>query len=374
MKLNNLITRFLGLAFGCLLVLVVPSCLDEIDFQQADNIDNGIAIQGKIVKGSPSFVSVTTRRVFNFEDAPRLINVREVTVIDENGTELELNSNADGIYFLEIPDDHPTFKVEFGQSYQLRVATFDNREFESSLDELFPAPVPDDLSVARTQIETNDVNGNPTLFDQLTYTVSTPLLPENSNTKARLLYEMIFTYQFSDTPDAYGTRSCRPTAIDEEPKTCYLTTSPSTNFLVVNGPGVSVDRLDDYEVLNSPLTPLYAEGLYLTVIQQSLSQPAFNYWQQVNQVVNRTGDIFQAPAGKVQSNFININDSRDEVFGYFYATEESTQRIFVSPEMADNPARPCPAPTDDFGRAPSDCCNCLTITGSTTERPSWWVF
>ena len=53
------------LAFG---LIAIAGCLEEIDFAKADAIDESIAIQGKIVKGSPSFVLVTIRGVFNFED------------------------------------------------------------------------------------------------------------------------------------------------------------------------------------------------------------------------------------------------------------------------------------------------------------------
>lgn len=373
MKFTKSIERFSLIAFLALGLFAVSGCLDEIDFAKADKIDDSIAIQGKIVKGSPSFVNVTVRSVFNFQEAARFLNVRSVIIEDDAGNTLELDSRADGIFFLEIPDNHPTFKVDFGRSYKINVFTFDNRNYTSSLEELLPAPRPEELKVARTEIQTVDVNGSTITFDQLTYYVNTELKAAGSSENSRLLFELISTYQFTDSPESYGARACRPTQIEEFNKTCYITSSPVTNYITLNGRDLSVERVDNFELLSTGLTPIYAEGFYMTILQQSLTQTAFDYWSQVGNVVDRTGDLFQAPAGRVITNLVNTEDEKEGVFGYFYATEESLQRVFVSPALAGNPNLPCPSPPTEGGQAPNDCCNCSTAGNSSTEKPVWWV-
>jgi len=361
------------IVFAGIGLILLSGCLDEIDFANASSIDDSIAIQGRIVKANPSFINVTIRGVFNFQDAPRLLNAREVTVEDESGNKLELESNADGIFFLEIPDDHPTFKVDYGKSYKLNVSTFDNRNYTSSLEELVPVPKVDEISAKRTQIETVDANGITKTFDQITYQVSTPLKVDETAQNSRLLWELISTYKFTDSPESYGRRACFPTRIEDNNKTCYITSSPVNNYITLEGPELSVDRVDDFELISTALLPIYAEGFYMTILQQSLSETAYNYWSQVGTVVARTGDIFQPPAGQVITNFVNIDDDREGVFGYFYATEQSTTRVFISPEFAGNPTLPCPAPPTEGGLAPNDCCNCLTAGLSTTVQPEWWT-
>ena len=370
---QSIVVKRIGWLAGLVLLFVWNGCLDEIDFARADAIDEAIAIQGKIVKGSPSFVRVTIRGVFNFTDVPRLLDARDVTVEDENGNKLELTTRQDGVFFLEIPDDHPTFKVEYGMSYRINVSTFDNREFQSEFEELFPGPQPESLVAERTELEVQDNNGNSRIFDQLTYSINTPLAPPTFSENARLLWELETTFQFTDTPESYGRRACFPTRIEEESKTCYIFGSPITNYIALDGTELSVDRLDEFNLISTGLNSQYAEGFYLTVLQQSLSPTAFAYWSQVGDVVNRTGDIFQAPAGKVITNISNVNDPKEDVFGFFYATEEFTERVFVSPEMAGNPPLPCPAPPTEGGQAPNDCCNCSSVLRSTTQRPEWWT-
>ena len=88
--------------------------------------------------------------------------------------------------------------------------------------------------------------------------------------------------------------------------------------------------------------------------------------------------MFEAPAGRIRSNFQPIDEnSKDEVFGYFYATQEDTTRIFVDPSLADFPAMFCPGPPtpQPFGarclpRFP--CCDCLLEQGSTLQKPDFW--
>ena len=121
-----------------------------------------------------------------------------------------------------------------------------------------------------------------------------------------------------------------------------------------------------------PISPILSEGYYLRVFQQSVTDDAFEYWSQVNQVASRTGSLFEAPAGRVKSNITNVNDPEEETFGYFYATEEREIRVFVEPSLAGNPSITCPGALNQGGGAPSNCCNCLTVANSTTERPSWW--
>ena len=373
MKVSKFIERFTLITLFSVGLICFSSCLDEIDFSSAETIDEAIAIQGKVVKANPSYISVTIRGVFNFMDVPRLLDARLVTVEDESGNTVELPTGADGVFYLEVADNDPNFKIDYGKSYKINVSTFDNRNYSSSLEELLPAPAVENLTVAKTQIESVDVNGNAKVFDQLTYAVSTPLKSENSSENARLLWEFISTFQFTDSPESYGARACRPTRIESESKTCYITSSPQTNYISLNGLELSGDRVENFEVLSTGISSVYAEGYYLTVSQQSLTQTAYDYWAQVGNVVARTGDLFQAPAGKVITNLVNTEDPKEDIFGYFYATEETVRRVYVSPELADNPPLPCPAPPSEGGQAPNDCCNCSSVTNSSTVRPVWWI-
>jgi len=369
---RNILLLLASLLGGMLLIL--PSCLDDIDFDRPDTIENGIAIQGKLVKGDPSFIRVTLRRIFDFSENARLINARTVTLMDEEGNALVLDSRQEGVFIEEIQNNNPDISIDYGKSYKIRVETFDNRVFESSLEQLLPAPTPTDLRVSKVLREGIDALGRIVDREFLAFTLDTPLQLNEGEDNVKLLWELEATYKLSDTPESYNRRACFPIRVDNvDNKTCFITSSPIRNFIPLDGATINSTSISDFTLYETTSSSLFAEGYYLTVLQQSMSNSAFEYWSQVNQVLSRTGDLFEPPAGKVITNFVNVNDPNDEVFGYFYATEERPIRIFVSPKFADETQITCPAPLTEDGRADNTCCDCLTAGDATTERPIWWL-
>ena len=347
------------LQFLCLSLILIglSACLERIDFARPDSIKNGIAIQGKLTKDNPSKVEVSIRKIFDFESNPRFLPAKSVHIIDENNKELELITRATGKYNLEIPNDHPFFKVEYEKGYKIRVVNADGRVFESHFDSIFPVPKPRKLRVKVTPVTVQGRAGIITQREQLSFFIDTPLsLPGNSSF-SRILWEFDGVYQLTD----FGSR-----ITNSEPKTCYIYSPPVRNYITSNPKSLVIDSLG-FKLYETSFTSLFAEGYYLEVLQQGLSEAAYDYWSQVNLVVNRTGDVFQEPAGKVNSNIKNIEDPTDEVFGYFYATEAEVIRVYVSPEMAKFPLSEC------TGSVANYCFDCLLLDRSTDIKPDWWV-
>jgi len=341
---RNILLLLASLLGGMLLIL--PSCLDDIDFDRPDTIENGIAIQGKLVKGDPSFIRVTLRRIFDFSENARLINARTVTLMDEEGNALVLDSRQEGVFIEEIQNNNPDISIDYGKSYKIRVETFDNRVFESSLEQLLPAPTPTDLRVSKVLREGIDALGRIVDREFLAFTLDTPLQLNEGEDNVKLLWELEATYKLSDTPESYNRRACFPIRVDNvDNKTCFITSSPIRNFIPLDGATINSTSISDFTLYETTSSSLFAEGYYLTVLQQSMSN----------------------------TNFVNVNDPNDEVFGYFYATEERPIRIFVSPKFADETQITCPAPLTEDGRADNTCCDCLTAGDATTERPIWWL-
>lgn len=363
---------FLAGSLFCLSILI-GGCLDRIDFNRPETISDGVAIQGKLVKGSPSFINVTLKQVLDFQSAPRLINARAVTLFDESGNSLALDTRAEGVFFKTIFDNDPNMTIDFGKSYKIKVETFDNRTFESALETILPVPTPTALNAKRIQKETVNAVGEVVVSnDFIGFTLDTPLEVNPGAGNVKLVWELEGVYQITDSPETHGSRACRGTRIEEFNKSCYVSVSPSDNFLPLDGTTLNVNAISDFALYNLPISPIFSEGYYLRVFQQSVTDDAFEYWSQVNKVASRSGSLFEASVGKVKSNITNVNEPEKETFGYFYATEEKEIRVFVAPELAESPRLPCPGALNQGGAAPSNCCNCLTIANSTAERPIWW--
>ncbi len=353
-------------------LLVLSACLDKIELDIPKEDQDALVIDGVLRQGNPSQVMVRIGRIFNFTAAGRQdVNVRTVFLLDDADNSVELEGFASGHYALSIPKDHPTMKIEVGRTYRLRISTFDGQELVSIAEPLLEVPDAGQVDVRSFKKDVVDNLGKFRQADFFEFSISSPTGLTADGKNARLRYVLEQTYKVTDTPNK---------TFDDSSKVCYITNMIAADRVnVIDGNeltgGASVPiPLHETAMYNS----LYAEGYVLTVYQQSLSESAFTYWQQVSQVLERTGNMFEAPAGKIRSNFATLEGSsaNKEVFGYFYVTQQDTSRFYISPDMAGNPATICPwlnavaAP----GRCPKEpCCDCLTANGSQSEVPDFWV-
>ena len=144
------------------------------------------------------------RDVFDFFNTPKFLAAGKVFIIDEAGNELELRTRQQGFYTLEIPENHPTFKITYGSRYKIRIENLKNNSYESEFDELLPAPTPDKLEALPVTLEFINKLGESTSFDQLSFYISTPLKAKNQTVNSRLLWEMDGIAKVTDTPNSGG--------------------------------------------------------------------------------------------------------------------------------------------------------------------------
>ncbi len=352
-----------------LLIILFFSCIDRIEFNEPDALKNAISIQGKLTKGNPNHIRVQISNTFDFENQQRFITAKSVELINQEGAIIDLPTKIQGIYELEIPENHPTFKIDYGKGYKIKVQLITGEIIESAFDTLHPVPEIAGLNVEKYTQETYNFEGVLENIDLLRFSINSSLLPTGSSRKTSFLWELESVYKQSDT--AGGT--CRDGSCINSSganQTCFLHINPVRNYKTLNAKKLTGDFIENFQLLEeTKRNALFAEGYYLTVYQQSLSDFAFDYWSKVGSVVNRTGNQFQSPAGRVPTNFTFDSNDDLEVLGFFFATESSFKRIYISPAYADNPRTICPPP---MGSNPL-CCSCLCQPNSTLKKPDWWI-
>lgn len=352
-----------------LLLIGISACLDEIDLDVPAGSEQGIVIQGSLKKSDDGTeVLIDVSRVFDFTSQSRIpVNVSNITLFDNLGNNLALTELSEGLYGAFIVNNDPSFPITIGNSYHIRFTTFDGRTIESTPELLRSTPQPTALDVDETIIEVENNIGDFVPDTLIRFSVTTPVGStgqEDSN--ARLLWELENTFRVTDSPLS---------PLDEI-KTCYVTNPVDVNVVkIFDGNELNTSTLNQYSVYETPIDSRFAEGFYLTVIQQSISADAFKYWDQIQQLIERTGNFFESPPGTIVSNFQNLDNPNDNIYGFFYATEEKVIRAFVSPTTAMGPTSLCPPqgpPPPGGGCGVELCCNCLSAEQSTLEQPIWW--
>ncbi|WP_235296899.1 DUF4249 family protein [Portibacter marinus] len=350
----------------CIILFTAAGCLDPIELEIPEGQGNAIVINAKIVEGNPSTFELNLSQIFSFtQDTRGRIIAKQVIIYDEAGNELEVKPTGDGIYEYIFSENDP-ISIEVGKSYKLSLEMFDGRLFESNFEPLLPVPeienihyeiydktfvLPDQSERTRTTIS---------------YSIDTPLEIPGQEERSNLKWEFQRVYKVTDSPIVFG----------QQQKVCYVSGNAGVFDINIYGGGTTTrTQLDNYFVYEEFLDRTYGEGLYFTVVQESLSKGAFEYWQKISNVLERKDNIYADPPGRVQSNYTHVNGSQD-AYGYFYVTTQDTSRIYVDPELSGVTETRCPSEglvNMDGSCGDPLCCDCASVDNSTTLKPAFWI-
>ena len=351
--------RHITLVF--LVLLSMPySCVERIDLPPPAGLTEAVVIQGRLVMGENSRIEITTTRLFDFSAESKLaLNVKEAILRDDEGNEMEIVPLFKGVFNTPLDENSP-IQLQVGKSYALEITTLDNRTYRSSFDVLTDNPAPKSMTFGEAEAFAPSATGSLSRIKQL----ETFIDAEITENRGGLLWEVTRTYRLTDTP------------LDSPPKTCYLTSVFSLETI----PTFSSENpilLNNYSLGKQILDFRASEGMYINVNQLSLSPEASDYWAAVSSLAKKEGDLFDEPVGLIPTNFENINDPDEEVFGYFFATTEKQIRQRVPEELVRDIPRPCPPinPPQDLGNQCNlgVCCDCLDGPQATLTRPDFWI-
>ena len=346
-----------------LLAVLLFGCIDPIDLTQGLPLPDGIVVSGRLLVGEEfTDAEVILEELFRFEESnrPAQIVSADVRVVNNDGQELELLFR-DGLYRARIPAGDPSFRTEDGMSFNISVRTRDGQQFASTPEVLPRVLEATGATAVPSTVTLENAVGSPQDFPAMEYLISTPLRYPNGEA-AYVRWLMTEFYQQSDMS----------TDTITGPKTCYTSAPFQGNEVKVVGPSSNVSELTNFSLGKNRISFRYAEGNYMEIRQEAISQRAFEYYDQVNAIASTELSIFEAPGGPVVGNVESVDGSVSNVFGYFYVTRPSFVRVPVTPAEAGNPTFACPLATD-FPPPVNRCTDCLVASNTATlVRPPWW--
>ena len=293
--------------------------------------------------------------------SPEPISGAGVVLFDESGNAVSFFEDVEfpGQYIL------PNFSGVPGSSYYIRV-TLPNEESYESIPEKMPLVTGEDLihySMEPEQYTDQDGVVAERYFVKI-FTTHT-LAPTVDPLFIKWHVHEDYVLSPTDFPDPFN----------NVPPSCYISQPVDPQRIVLfNSDEVKTSVIPDLLIASRLLDPSFKERHYFTTYQSALTEEAFEYWRKVEIVANQTGSIFDAPPARVKGNFMNVQDPREEVHGYFQAVNQTFHRFYLLP--ADLPYR---MPVHCEYRAernmndyPSECLNCLSVRNSSYKRPPWF--
>lgn len=341
-----------------LMLLLIYSCIDEIDFDVPREFQKSTVIVGKIVRGDIPRVEVTVQKVFDFTFEEEIFaTAQEVKVISDDGREAIVPLKRTGRYELLITDEMD-FDVEVGAEYSLEVKLFDGQHFKSSFEKLLPVP---DIGMVNKELFAKQIvnfEGDTVLRDRIRCSLDVDL--SQSAEDVNIKWEFANTYKQTDN----------------NRRVCYIFGIPSFDAIAtLDRREVEFSQLVDYELLELVVLDIMSEGYSLEIIQESVSDGALEFWDQIAGLSQNSGSFYEPPPGQISTNFEKVNEEEGSVFGYFYATQQDSERIFIDSTFTKLQREVCPRPPGPGGSGivEDDCFDCRLAPFSTTVRPEYWV-
>ena len=352
--------KTLSALLGASCLLALSSCLKEINLRLPDAPAVSMLVQGKMLAdGTRATVSVVVQQLDYFDNRnTRPIDGAKIWLLDDAGHRRQVQSlNSGGNYRLEILRGDPDFPLEQGRQFHIE-AQFPNGDlYVSAPETLLPPLRPDSIHFELTERELLDFSGQIARVPFARFGLDTrTALPGGS--PARLRWEVEQSYKLTDNLG----------------KLCYCTRALlDENIHILNGQTLTEPQAKNYTLLETQIDYRFAEGYYLIVYQQIMSENALGYFSELQQMLDRRGTIFDPPAGVIRSNITCTNAPENVAHGFFYVAAQDTLRQYVSPGQSGNFSVKCPMPPSN-GEAPrpNSCDDCLLEPGGSTQKPSWW--
>jgi hypothetical protein len=297
---------------GLFLILFLVACVAPFE-PEIGKYENVLVVDGAVsnIPGT-TFVILTKTSSYN-ERYRNPVNAARITLIDDLGNELRFLNTAGGVYHL--PDSN--YAGQIGRSYKIHIETADGEICESQFEEL-KEPIPlDRVKYEFIDGDNDNERGIRILVD----------IENMSNLNAYFYWEYRETWEF-EVPYS--------SSLEPDSKVCYKTVKPP--IFIIN----STYDLVQNQLLNYPLyfidnttNRLYRKYSVL-VTQHTLTEQCYVYYQDLKEVNEERGTLFDKAPLTLVGNMQNLANSDQAVLGNFQVSGAVTKRIFINHnEIAD---------------------------------------
>ena len=376
--------------FIFLLGLVAASCVERYFPDTETNFQPKLVVQA-IIAADDGLQEIVISKSTSVDET-KLVTLSGCSVVVEDSGEHRFTFNEageTGCYrgYLEGS------AVVVGNKYRLRLKTPEGKEYVSRFEKLMPCP---DVSFVYYEVQTQPTPDKKVNKNGLQFYID---YKGDDNYGRFYRWELTQTYEYHSTwpldkwLDVDGPHDLiRP---DYSNYTCYKTDKLDDIF-VLSTDGFAQNRFTKYKLHFVPDQTQVLQYRYnLLVRQYSLTQSAFNYWENLKKNNQEAANLFGRQPANVKGNILNVNDTTEVVLGYFGVSVVKSKRVRVDPVpgLRFNKLNKCRAAKQDgplpdarpiyfvedydvdgnsyMGIAGADCIFCQMF-GGTTQKPTYW--
>ena len=341
-------------AIVLLACLLLASCIDEIRFD-IDTDQQHLVVDGLITDSLQVYtIKVNYSAVIGVgtDDLKTPVTGASVRVLDDAGGSFDFTETASGVYSRQM-------QGEVGKAYHVEVKTVDGKTILSHPSVLQKSPPLLPATTKITQEVTISPTGRNIHNNQLSLEMNTSV--SGLTERPYLRWRATGEYEFGeDYPGIIGR------------KICYIKNNIDfNNIKIFDTHDLAGGLLKEEPFLHMSYNYRFAFMYCFHLFQYAISEEEYKYWEDVRDIVNIDGSLFDPPPGTVKGNLYNPADPNDQILGYFSVAGVSYRRDFMNAISLGVPAAPRCASWSNQQQY-SECRECTEILNSSVMRPAYW--
>ncbi|GAB3167293.1 hypothetical protein GCM10027291_14200 [Telluribacter humicola] len=358
--------------------LLLHGCIESFSPPEITSASSYLVVDGFLNTSSSGSSQIKLSRTQNVTDltAPQVEPRAQIRVEGDKGSQLAFTEAQPGTYKLE------PIAYREGEKYRLHIRTSDGKEYLSDYVPAIQTP-PIDSVTYRVQPDQSGV--------QIYVSTHDPL---NTTRFYRWSFDETWMYQMP-LYSAFEVVNNEMKLRTEDISTCWSHRSAS-RILVGSSIKLSEDIIQDASVTYVPASSGKLRVKYSILVKQyGLSQEEYEYWTALAKTTESTGSLFDPQPAQVTGNIRCVSDPKELVFGFFSASKQQEQRLFIT-EYLGRYVSAC-EPTDTLALAQAlqtldlilvefpvpgssqplyitgtaSCADCR-LEGGTTTKPEYW--
>ena len=331
----------------CIFGFSLTTCIDP-HILDLDEYESLLVVDGMITDEHVSYKIRLSRTFQNEETPPVMVSNAEVSVQDENGEIAVFEEKEKGIYL----SDSTLFTGRIGGTYTLYIKTDDGLEFESDPCIMTVVPPIDSIYYATDREFFNHGEAEKK---------GLRIFLDASNTNEvceyfRWEFEEVWEFQIPYPVEYRYLGGDQLESIPVKNHTCWK--QRQSNEIIIhstesqNRAQISRQAL---KFIASGRSDRLRRQYSILVKQYSLSKSEFEFWNNLKQISESGGDIFDRQPFSIIGNIHCVNRENEKLLGYFQVSAVTKKRKYITYNQVlelDIPFYKCPCESFKYG--PSD--------------------
>lgn len=344
------------LPFIIILAIGIFGCVDVVDLN-VNTDQRSVVIDGFVTDSLGDFtLKISESSVIGIGNDNILdpIPGAQVNLMDSDGVSYPYTEVEDGTYELK------SFKALRGIDYFIDIVLSDGRHYQSKPSALRSSSTIDEITYDVREESFRNNLGEFITENRIKVNIATDI--SDAEEPPFLRWRVEGQYQFLEG---------FPGALN--PRFCYIPVNLDLNTIrILNGNEIRDGILFEQEIADALYDFRFAIQFCFHISQFSISEEEFTYWNNIKEVTDIDGGLFDPPPGTIIGNIINVDDPNDIPVGYFSVSSVFFKRAFVNRDDTDFFIR---GKCEGFQRfVQFGCMDCLEINSASLERPPYWEF